>query len=65
MGVVYTREFRGLPEDVIVDIVTSQGVTHVKKILKEYDELKKTGLYILTFETDILPEVLKIGFEIF
>lgn len=65
LGVIYTNEFRGIPEDEIVEFLRPQGVIQVRKILKKQDNiLKETGLCILTFDTNTLPSQLKIGYEI-
>lgn len=65
MGVIYTNEFRGMAEEEILPYLQPQGVTQIKKILKKQENvLKETGLSIITFESNILPDELKIGYEV-
>lgn len=64
-GVIYSNDLRYLPENVIKDELATQNVIEVKKILKKVNnELEETGLIILTFDSHITPENIKIGYEV-
>lgn len=63
-GVFYTNSLRGMTEEDIIEELKTQKVTHIKKILKKDEgNLKETGLYIVTFSSQNLPEQLHLGYE--
>lgn len=64
-GIFYSNELRGIDEEEIQCELKSQNVTEVKKILKkDNDTLKETGLIVVTFATPVLPEEIKIGYQL-
>lgn len=64
-GVVYTKEFRHLPENEILMMLKPQGVFEVRKILRKQDcSLKETRLVILTLGKANLPVKVKLGYEV-
>lgn len=63
-GVIYSNDLRGIPEDEILAELKKQNVHQINKILRKVDnELKETGLIIVTFASTTLPPELFIGYE--
>lgn len=63
-GVVYSNDLRGISEEEILSELKSQNVCKVNKILKKVDNnLKETGLIVVTFASTSLPSELSIGYE--
>lgn len=63
-GVMYSSDLFGISEEEILKNMSNQKVCEVKKIFrKEKEELKETGLIILTFSQIDLPEFVYMGYE--
>ncbi|KAH8250661.1 hypothetical protein KR032_012125, partial [Drosophila birchii] len=63
-GVIYSNELRNIDEQTILEELKTQKVTEIRKIKKmERNELKETGLIIITFASLTLPESIMIGYE--
>lgn len=56
-GVIYCNDLRGINEADILEELKTQNISEVKKILKKQNnELIETGLIIITFDSQKLPE---------
>lgn len=63
-GVIYARDLFGTPEEEILNELRCKQVIKVEKIMKKTDnELKETGLIILTFNTSSPPTTIQVGYE--
>jgi len=63
-GVIYSNDLRNIEEEIILQELKSQNVTEIRKIKKmDNNELKETGLIIITFASLTLPETMMIGYE--
>lgn len=63
-GVIYSNDLRGIEEEEIVKELKTQNVCKINKILRKVNnELKETGLIIVTFAATSLPSELSIGYE--
>lgn len=63
-GVIYSNDLRGITEEEILKELQTQNVCKIDKILKKTNnELKETGLIIVTFASTTLPSELSIGYE--
>ena len=57
-GVIRSRDLEGVSEDEMLDNLSSQGVSAVKRI----NELVPTNTFILTFSKPLLPDSIKAGY---
>ena len=65
-GVVRDIEFRNLEEDEIVDMFSSEGVTHAYKFKRKFEgQLQATNSVCLTFTSATLPTKIHYGWRIF
>lgn len=63
-GIVYCDDLRYMDEVDILNELSSQKVTEVRKIKKRVNgELLDTALCVFTFKLSSLPEILKVGFH--
>lgn len=63
-GVIYARDLFGTPEEEILNELRLKQVSKVEKIKKKVgDELKETGLIILTFNMSSPPTNIQVGYE--
>ena len=64
-GIIRDRRLFCCPEDEIRDELSSEGVTHVRRLtFKKGDEVKKTNSYVLTFNTPKRPLKINILSEL-
>ena len=62
-GVIRSRDLEGVGEDEMLDNLSSQGVSAVKRIhIRRNNELVPTNTFILTFSKPLLPESIKAGY---
>ena len=62
-GVIRSRDLEGVSEEEILDNLSSQGVTFVKRIkIRRNDNLISTNTLILSFNTPTLPQSIKAGY---
>ena len=62
-GVIRCPDLRGCSEQEILDEMKSQGVTAVKRFrIKKDGQLKDTNTFVFTFNTPVLPAMIKIAF---
>ncbi|KAK6178179.1 hypothetical protein SNE40_012989 [Patella caerulea] len=62
-GVIRCRDLEGSSEDEMVQYLSSQGVSHVKRIsVRRGDKVIATSTYILTFDRPEIPKTLKAGY---
>ena len=62
-GVIRCPDIKNCTEDEILEELSSQNVTNIRKISVRRDgELKPTGTFIVTFEGSVLPNVVKVGY---
>lgn len=62
-GVIRCPDLRGCSEQEILDEMKSQGVTAVKRFrVKRDGQLKDTNTFVFTFNTPVLPPMIKIAF---
>jgi len=63
-GVIYSNDLRYISKEDILNELKAQNGTEVDKIIRKKDNnLKETGLIILTYATTTLPETINIGYE--
>jgi len=59
------RILQGVPEEEILEGLSSQGVTHVKRFMRKRDgNTIPLNTYLLTFSSAILPPKIKAGFNV-
>ena len=59
-GVIRSRDFEGVSEDEMLDNLSSQGVSAVKRIhIRRNNELVPTNTFILSFCKPLLPDSIK------
>ena len=62
-GVIRSRDLEGVSEDEMLDNLSSQGVSAVKRIqILRNNELVPTNTFILTFSKPLLPDSIKAGY---
>ena len=62
-GVIRSRDLEGVSEDEMLDNLSSQGVSAVKRInIRRNNELVPTNTFILTFSKPLLPDSIKAGY---
>ena len=62
-GVIRSRDLQGVREDEMLDNLSSQGVSAVKRIhIRLNNELVPTNTFILTFCKPLLPDSIKAGY---
>ena len=62
-GVIRSRDLEGVNDEVILQNLSSQGVTALKRIkIRRNDELIPTNTLILTFNKPLLPQSIKAGY---
>lgn len=62
-GVVYCRDLLNCSTDDLLNELTGEGVTEIKRIsVKRDGELVETGTHILTFNKPVLPKRIKVAF---
>ncbi|KAK6186844.1 hypothetical protein SNE40_006112 [Patella caerulea] len=62
-GVIRCRDLEGSSEDEMVEYLSPQGVSHVKRIsIRRGDKVIPTSTYILTFNRPDIPKTLKAGY---
>ena len=62
-GVIRSRDLEGVSEDEMVENLSSQGVTSVKRIqIRRNNEFIPTNTLILTFNKPLLPQSVKAGY---
>lgn len=63
-GVIYSNDLREIPEEEIQNELKRQNICKVNKIMRKVNnELKETGLIIVTFGSTTLPSEILIGYE--
>lgn len=64
-GVVYSRDFRFSDDDEILEELKSQNVIAIYRVKKRSGESngQDTGIYFLTFNTNVLPQQIRCGYE--
>ena len=62
-GVIRSRDLEGVTEDEMLNNLSSQGVSAVKRIhIRRNNELVPTNTFILTFCKPLLPDSIKVGY---
>ena len=62
-GVIRLRDLEGVSEDEMLDNLSSQGVSAVKRIhIRRNNELVPMNTFILTFCKPLLPDSIKAGY---
>ena len=62
-GVIRSRDLEGVSEGVMLDNLSSQGVSAVKRIqIRRNNELVLMNTFILTFSKPLLPDSIKAGY---
>lgn len=62
---VFCRDVKNDTDEAIREIVTSQGITEVKQILKGSNENKTpTGIFVLTVKGTKAPKEVKLGYQV-
>ena len=65
-GIIRSRDLEGVSEDEMLNKLSSQGVSAVKRIhIRRNNELVPTNTFILTFCKPLLPDSIKAGQYIF
>jgi hypothetical protein len=64
-GIIFFRDFIYLTDEEIKENLKAQQVVEIKRFYKQVEGVKiQSGLFSITFEGCLLPEYIKVGYEI-